>query len=60
MAPRGQAWEMSRYRAYEDYLDGHTVGETFQLAAAFLTLASRTADDPGESGESGELSASSP
>jgi hypothetical protein len=60
MAPRGQAWEMSRYRAYEDYLDGHTVGETFQLAADFLTLASRTADDPGESGESGELSASSP
>jgi hypothetical protein len=38
MAPRGQAWEMSRYRAYQDRLAGHTVGETFQRAAAFLTL----------------------
>jgi len=38
MAPRGQAWEMSRYRAYQDRLAGHTVGETFTRAAAFLTL----------------------
>jgi hypothetical protein len=38
MAPRGQAWEMSRYQAYEDRLAGRTVGETFSRAAAFLTL----------------------
>jgi hypothetical protein len=38
MAPRGQAWEMSRYRAYQDRLAGHSVGETFARAAAFLTL----------------------
>jgi len=38
MGPRGQAWEMSRYRCYQNRLAGHTVGETFELAAAFLTL----------------------
>jgi hypothetical protein len=38
MAPRGQVWELSRYRAYQDRLAGRTVGETFQRAAAFLTL----------------------
>jgi hypothetical protein len=61
MAPRGQAWEMSRYRAYQACLAGRTVGETFQRAAAFLTLASRTADEPDEPNESeepGELTAS--
>lgn len=52
MAPRGRAWEMSRYRAYQDRLAGHTVGETFQRAAAFLTLASPT------EGEGGGLTAS--
>jgi hypothetical protein len=41
MAPRGQAWELSRYRSYQDRLAGHTVGETFQRAAAFLTLSVR-------------------
>jgi hypothetical protein len=50
MAPRGQAWELSRYHAYLEHLADHTVGETFQRAAAFLTLASRTVDDPGEAG----------
>jgi hypothetical protein len=39
LPPRGQAWEMSRYWAYQDRLAGHTVGETFERAAAFLTLA---------------------
>jgi hypothetical protein len=57
MAPRGQVWEMSRYRAYQDYLAGRTAGETFQRAAAFLTMASRAADEPGDPGE---LSASAP
>ena len=39
LPPRGQAWEMTRYRAYQAQLAGHTVGETFERAAAFLLLA---------------------
>jgi hypothetical protein len=39
LPPRGQAWEMTRYRAYQAYLAGHTVGESFGRAAAFLKLA---------------------
>ena len=35
---------MSRYQAYQDYLAGRTIGETFDLAAAFLVLASRGAE----------------
>ncbi len=38
LPPRGQAWEMTRYRAYEAQLAGHNVGETFGRAAAFLKL----------------------
>jgi hypothetical protein len=37
--PRGQAWEMTRYRAYQAQLAGHTTGETFGQAVAFLQLA---------------------
>ena len=37
---RGRAWEMTRYRAYQAQLAGHTIGETFGRAAAFLNLAS--------------------
>jgi hypothetical protein len=40
LAPRGQAWEMTRYRAYEAQLAGHGIGETFGRPAAFLTLVS--------------------
>ena len=40
---RGQAWEMTRYRAYQAQLAGHTVGETFDRAAAFLKLAAEKA-----------------
>ena len=36
---RGQEWEMTRYRAYQAQLAGHTVGETFGRAAVFLQLA---------------------
>ena len=36
---RGQAWEMTRYRAYQVHLAGHTTGESFGRAAAFLKLA---------------------
>ncbi len=43
LPPRGQAWEMTRYRSYEAQLAGHTVGETFGRAAAFLKLAAAEA-----------------
>jgi anti-sigma B factor antagonist len=36
--PRGQAWEIARYRAYQAYLVGHPIGETFEQAVTFLTL----------------------
>lgn len=39
LPPRGQDWEMTRYRAYETRLAGHTVGHTFGPPAAFLRLA---------------------
>ena len=39
LPPRGQAWEMTRYRAYQAQLAGHTIGETFGRAAEFLKLA---------------------
>jgi len=38
LPPRGQVWEMARYRAYQDHLVGHTIGETFERAAVFLRL----------------------
>jgi hypothetical protein len=40
LAPRGRAWEMSRYRAYQAHLAGHTIGETFARTAAFLKVVS--------------------
>jgi len=39
LPPRGQAWEMTRYRAYQAQLAGHAIGQTFGRAAAFLNLA---------------------
>jgi anti-sigma B factor antagonist len=36
LPPRGQLWEMTRYRAYRSHLVGHTIGETFGRAVAFL------------------------
>ena len=38
LPPRGQAWEMTRYRAYEAHLAGRTIGEIFGRPAAFLEL----------------------
>jgi hypothetical protein len=38
LAPRGRAWELTRYQAYQDQLAGRSVGETFGEAAAFLEL----------------------
>ncbi len=43
LSPRGQAWEMDRYEAYQAQLAGHTIGETFQRATRFLTLTSEQA-----------------
>ncbi len=43
LSPRGRAWEMTRYQAYESQLAGSTVGEIFQRAAAFLELAAASA-----------------
>jgi hypothetical protein len=43
LAPRGQAWEMTRYRAYQAHLAGQTIGEVFGRAVAFLTLAAANA-----------------
>jgi hypothetical protein len=42
-SPRGQAWEMSRYHAYQARLAGHPVAETFARATAFLKLAAARA-----------------
>jgi hypothetical protein len=40
LAPRSQAWEMARYRAYQAHLAGNTIGETFDRAATFLKTVS--------------------
>lgn len=39
LSPRGQEWELARYRAYSEQLAGHTVGETFSLSSSFLVTA---------------------
>ena len=39
LAQRAQAWEITRYQAYQAQLAGHTVGATFGRAAEFLKLA---------------------
>jgi hypothetical protein len=39
LPPRGQAWETTRYQAYQAQFAGHTIGETFARAVAFLKLA---------------------
>jgi hypothetical protein len=50
LQPRGQAWEMTRYRAYQAQLAGHTVGETFDRAATFLLLAAEAGHQVSASG----------
>ncbi len=39
LPPRSQAWEESRYRAYQSELAGHAVSETLGRVSAFLQLA---------------------
>jgi hypothetical protein len=43
LPPRARSWEMTRYRAYQDQLAGHTIGEIFGRAVAFLELAAMNA-----------------
>ena len=43
LSPRAQSWEMTRYRAYQDQLAGHTIGEIFGRAVAFLELTAANA-----------------
>ena len=43
LPPRARSWAMTRYRAYQDQLAGHTIGEIFGRAVAFLELAARNA-----------------
>jgi hypothetical protein len=38
LPPRGRAWEISRYRAYQDWLAGHAIGDTFGRSVAFLVV----------------------
>jgi anti-sigma B factor antagonist len=38
LPPRRHTWEMARYRAYQAYLVGHTIGETFEPTVRFLAL----------------------
>jgi hypothetical protein len=46
LPPRGQAWEMARYQAYQDHLAGRTIGETFEQASVFLNQVAVTAQSP--------------
>jgi hypothetical protein len=39
LSPRGEEWERSRYRAYQDWLAGRAITRTFALAAGFLRMA---------------------
>jgi hypothetical protein len=43
LSPRGQEWELSRYRAYVSRLSGQAVGQTFRVATEFLIAASALA-----------------
>jgi hypothetical protein len=43
LPPRAQSWEMTRYRAYQDQLAGHTIGEIFGRTVAFLELTAANA-----------------
>jgi len=40
---RARAWEISRYRAYQAHLAGHTIGETFGPAVTFLAVTGTSA-----------------
>ncbi len=50
LQPRGQEWEMMRYRSYQSYLAGHTIGDVFGRASAFLVRAASAAFSAPETG----------
>jgi len=50
LSPRGQEWELGRYRAYQSRLADHPVGRTFRLATEFLSDASAVATRLAETG----------
>ena len=54
LSPHGRAWEVSRYQAYQAQLAGHTIGETFGRATAFLKRA--VADAPALTDDSTQAS----
>jgi hypothetical protein len=54
LSPGGKAWELARYQAYQAGLAGHTVGETFGRAVAFLELAARQATSAPTAGPGAE------
>jgi hypothetical protein len=54
LPPRGQEWELSRYRAYQDLLAGHGIGETFSRASAFLDLVAGSVQPAGETAPAGQ------
>jgi predicted nucleic acid-binding Zn ribbon protein len=44
LPPRGRAWEITRYRAYQAQLAGRVIADTFERASEFLSLAAASAD----------------
>jgi len=50
LSPRGQEWELSRYQAHLSRLAGQAVGQTFRVAAEFLTAAAASASTLTEAG----------
>ncbi len=50
LSPRGQEWELTRFRAYQSRLARHPVGQTFRQAVDFLVLAAAGAEPLAEIG----------
>ncbi len=48
MSPRGFAWELDRYRAYESRLAGRAVVTTFSSAASFLKVVAAGITSPAD------------
>jgi hypothetical protein len=54
LPPRGQEWELRRYRAYQDLLAGRRIGETFDRTSVFLDLVAGTVQAAGEPAAPGQ------
>jgi hypothetical protein len=55
LPPRGREWELQRYGAYQEWLAGRAVGETFDRAARFLSLTAAGIPDPDQPGQADQL-----